>query len=340
MRILVVTSNLYPEIGGPFNVITSTVRQLQKKKINISIYPFFDGKKKSTSKIYSLIKRYDIIHFYGGWDKNHILISLICFILKKKYIISPMGIFEDWSLNQKKFKKMLALKVYQKKILNLCNAIHATSELEKKNIQKLTKNKDIVTIPHGIEELESKFIKDKFFINKKKRALFFSRIHKKKGVYELLEVWKKLGLSDWELHIYGPDFDKLFDNLPSNLKKIDSVFYKGPIYNEQRKKEIFKYSDVMILPTKSENFGYVILESLRSGLPVITTNKTPWEIIQTTKSGWIINDKINDLENILKELNTISKEEFLKKSQNSLELSKNFFWDKIIDKYIYLYSNL
>ena len=96
----------------------------------------------------------------------------------------------------------------------------------------------------------------------------------------------------------------------------------------------------MILPTKSENFGYVILESLRSGLPVITTNKTPWEIIQTTKSGWIINDKINDLENILKELNTISKEEFLKKSQNSLELSKNFFWDKIIDKYIYLYSNL
>ena len=48
MRILVVTSNLYPEIGGPFNVITSTVRQLQKKKINISIYPFFDCKKKST----------------------------------------------------------------------------------------------------------------------------------------------------------------------------------------------------------------------------------------------------------------------------------------------------
>ena len=33
-----------------------------------------------------------------------------------------MGIFEDWSLRQKKFKKMLALKVYQKKILNLCNA--------------------------------------------------------------------------------------------------------------------------------------------------------------------------------------------------------------------------
>ena len=96
----------------------------------------------------------------------------------------------------------------------------------------------------------------------------------------------------------------------------------------------------MILPTKSENFGYVILESLRSGLPVITTNKTPWKIIQTTNSGWIIDDKINDLENILKELNTISKEEFLKKSQNSLELSKNFFWDKIIDKYIYLYSNL
>ena len=251
-----------------------------------------------------------------------------------------MGIFEDWSLNQKKYKKILALKLYQKRILNYCNVIHATSELEKKNIQKLTKNKHIVIIPHGIEELETKLTKDKFFINKKKRALFFSRIHKKKGIYELLEVWKKLGLSDWELYIYGPDFNKFFDYLPSNLKEINSVFYKGPIYNEQRKNEIFKDSDVMILPTKSENFGYVILESLRSGLPVITTNKTPWEIIQTTNSGWIIDDQIDDLENILKKLNTISKEEFLIKSQNSLELSKNFFWDKILDKYIYLYSNL
>ena len=32
----------------------------------------------------------------------------------------------------------------------------------------------------------------------------------------------------------------------------------------------------MILPTFSENFGFIILESLARGLPVLTTKNTPW----------------------------------------------------------------
>ena len=79
MRILVVTSNLYPEIGGPYNVITSTVRELLKKNIKIKIYTFFDGKKKPTKKLFNLIKNHDIIHFYGGWDLNHIWFSYFYF---------------------------------------------------------------------------------------------------------------------------------------------------------------------------------------------------------------------------------------------------------------------
>ena len=41
-----------------------------------------------------------------------------------------MGIFENWSLNQKKFKKKIALNIYQKFFLNNVNVIHVTSEVK------------------------------------------------------------------------------------------------------------------------------------------------------------------------------------------------------------------
>lgn len=338
MRILVITSNLYPEIGGPYNVITSTVRELLKKNIKIKVYPFFDGKKKPTKRLFNLIKNHDIIHFYGGWDKNHIITFLICFFLKKKFILSPMGIFEEWSLEQKKIKKKLALFFYQKKILDKCDIIHATSELEKKNIKKITKNKNILVIPHGIEKLDEKFIKKKFFVNKKKRALFFSRIHKKKGLDILLNVWKKIKLLNWELHIYGPDYDNYIDHLDPSLKKIDGVIFKGPLFDVKIKREVFKNSDLMILPSKSENFGYVILESIRAGLPVLTTTKTPWENIKQTNSGWIVDHLQTDLEKVLKEIDETDENDFIVKSENSKKLSQNFLWENILEKYISLYN--
>ena len=52
-----------------------------------------------------------------------------------------MGIFEKWSLSEKKIKKFLALQVYQKFILNKANVIHATSETEKENLKKISTNK-------------------------------------------------------------------------------------------------------------------------------------------------------------------------------------------------------
>lgn len=339
MKILVVTSSLYPEIGGPYNVITSTVRELLEKNIKIKILPFFDGKKKPTRSIYNIIKKHDIIHFYGGWDFNHIKVFLISFFLKKKFIISPMGIFEDWSLQQKKIKKKLALIFYQKKILDKSDIIHATSSLEKENIKKLTNNKNIIVIPHGINKLEEKFVKNKFFVNDKKRALFFSRIHKKKGLEELLMGWKKAGMLNWELNIYGPDFNRFLDQIDPSLKNIENVFFKGAIFDTEIKNKIFKESDLMILPSKSENFGYVVLESSRAGLPVLTTIKTPWKDIQETNSGWVINDNITDIEKTLREINLINENQFLIKSKNSKKLSEKYLWENILEKYISLYNH-
>ena len=56
---------------------------------------------------------------------------------------------EPWSLNQKKIKKKIAYHLYQKRILNNCKVIHATSKMEANNLMQLGVSKPIEFIPHG-----------------------------------------------------------------------------------------------------------------------------------------------------------------------------------------------
>ena len=82
------------------------------------------------------------------------------------------------------------------------------------------------------------------------------------------------------LGIYGPIGDESYWNicktlilkLPNNI----IVKYFGDVHPSNVSKTFTQY-DVMILPTRGENFGHVIFESLSSGTPVLISDKTPWK---------------------------------------------------------------
>ncbi len=67
-------------------------------------------------KLETILKKYDICHFYGGWTYFHVKSFLLASKLKKKIIIHNAD-FEPWSLSQKKFKKKIAWCLYQERIL-------------------------------------------------------------------------------------------------------------------------------------------------------------------------------------------------------------------------------
>ena len=87
-------------------------------------------------------------------------------------------------------------------------------------------------------------------------------------------------------------------------------------------------ADLFVLPTHSENFGIVIAEALASGLPVITTNGTPWAEIQNEFAGYII-----PLEKrfLLSSIDNFSKLSILEKNEmaaNAKNIAKRYSWDK------------
>ena len=55
-----------------------------------------------------------------------------------------------------------------------------------------------------------------------------------------------------------------------------------------RKWEMYRSADFFVLPTRTENFGMVVAESLAVGTPVVTTQGAPWPQIAADGCGrWV-----------------------------------------------------
>jgi glycosyltransferase involved in cell wall biosynthesis len=338
MKVALISDNFHPKIGGPFTVINAAQKALAKKQINAEIITKLKINNRKKPNLYKVLKKFDICHFYGGWTYFHVKCFWTAHKLKKKIVIDPIGYYEPWSFTQKTIKKNIAWFLYQKKILQKANLIICSSFLEKKNLLKLNKKFNIKVIPYGIHEafIKKKFIKKK--INNK--AIFFSRIHKKKGIECLIKSWNEINDANWTLDICGPSDDKKYLKKINFLAKSSKINFIKPIYGDKKKIKLLDKYDVFLLPTYSENFGMVILESLARGLPVLTTSNTPWSNIKRLNAGWVINSNLKHLKFTLIKIFTLSKKKFNIKSRNALTLSKKYNWNNISRLYINIYRQL
>ena len=98
-----------------------------------------------------------------------------------------------------------------------------------------------------------------------------------KGLAVLLEALKKLELmmpGKYQLKICGGDTAKNRSWLSSRLKTLgleSAVQYRGNVSRESLPQELAD-SDLFVLPSISEALGLAAIESLATGMPVVTTN--------------------------------------------------------------------
>ena len=167
----------FKEYGGPYTAISQKIEFLNKKKLINKVIFRSSNSFKFNLDIDYIIKDFDIVHIYGIWRPFLAKIFYKAKKLKKKIVISPIGSLEPWAVKQKWLKKKIAWYLYQKKILNSADVLHATSEIEAQNLVSNNVGKKIVTIAHGIDILDKKNLIMK---TNKEKLIFFSRIHEKK----------------------------------------------------------------------------------------------------------------------------------------------------------------
>lgn len=282
----------------------------------------------------------DIVHINGIWMIQTWIIQKEALKKNIRTYITPHGMLEPWIINRHPWKKKLALALFQKKALQKAISLIATAESEKKHILDLKFNDKVTVIPNGID---IQFIKLKTDWERKKKILFLSRVHVKKGIELLLETIYDLKeeFKGYEIIIAGEGEE----NYIRTLKQINEekgcknmVKFIGGVYGDTKWK-LFREADFFVLPTHSENFGYVIAEALASGTPVITTKGAPWEDINTYGCGCWIARTHSDLKTALIDLINKSPTELKEMGNNGRKLIEEKYSAQIMaDKLIEIYN--
>ncbi|HTV05969.1 MAG TPA: glycosyltransferase [Acidobacteriaceae bacterium] len=131
----------------------------------------------------------------------------------------------------------------------------------------------------------------------KRLALFLGRIHPKKAVDVLIEAFAGTlaGDSSWRLVIAGPDrvgWERELKGLAARLGMRDRIAWTGMLTGDL-KWGAYAASEVFVLPSHQENFGFVFAEALSCGLPVLLSNKVNiWREIEADRAGMVADDTL------------------------------------------------
>ncbi|MEH6445865.1 MAG: glycosyltransferase [Oceanospirillaceae bacterium] len=209
-------------------------------------------------------------------------------------LLAVRGEFSSAALRLKRFKKMGYILV--SKIFGLYKNLiwHASSSLEAKDIWKSFSGVNILVALDLPSKLNLELVNEQSQSSNPEssvlRIVFLSRISPMKNLDYSLRVLKQVH-AEIVFDIYGPIEDlaywkncqTLIKALPRNIK----AEYCGPVLPEEVR-NVFSRYDLFILPTRGENYGHVIAESLSVGTTVLLSDQTPWRDLSNDKLGWDI----------------------------------------------------
>lgn len=116
-----------------------------------------------------------------------------------------------------------------------------------------------------------------------------------KGTDLLVKIWQKVApkFPQWRLEVYGKSTaENTYEKLAATLKINNICFFKPT----KRIQDKYLLASIMMLPSRSEGFGMVIIEAMACGLPVISFNcpHGPADIITQDKDGFLVESENTD----------------------------------------------
>jgi len=369
LRVLHVAPSLDPKFGGPGWSVTSLCRALTGDGVEVTLaaLDLTGGKEGTTvsagfgvdvplfrgwhlkrlgavvapglrSGLRELADRrgVDVIHDHGLWLQTNRDASLVARDLGVPLVAAPRGTLEPWPRRQKKWKKQLAWRLYQRRTLERAGLLHATSTMEACSFRQLGLEHPIAVLPNAVDPEDFSFAPS----SGSKEVLFLSRFHPKKGLLNLVRAWSDVRPRGWIVRLAGPDEGEHRSEVEAAVRRygLDEEFeFSGPVYGEV-KARLLARADLFVLPTKSENFGIVVAEALASGTPVITTRAAPWSDLEDHGCGWWVEVGVKPLARALEEATGRASDELSEMGRRGRRLvERRYNWAQVARQTLEVY---
>jgi glycosyltransferase involved in cell wall biosynthesis len=171
-------------------------------------------------------------------------------------------------------------------------------------------------------------------------ACFLGRLHKSKGIYDLIETWKYVckHSKDAKLAIAGNGSPEIISELKHRIKSAhleNNVFYLG-FLSEEDKYKLLKASKLYVLPSHEEGIPITFCEAMYCGLPVVTYYLPTYSDIK----NYIVSVPLGNVtalgNEVLRVLNDVNL--FRALSEKGRGFAREHTWDKVAESILYQIS--
>jgi glycosyltransferase involved in cell wall biosynthesis len=241
--------------------------------------------------LYRRVKWADVVHLTAVYSFPTIPTLAFCRLMDKPVVWSPRGALQRWQGSTR-----VGLKAVWERICGAVEprkmALHVTSSVEATDSLKRLPGRRIVVIPNGVEIPEDVV---RTHGSDHLRLLYLGRLHPIKGIESLLEACRRLSTAAgaWSLRIAGDGDPAYTQKLALRVEELGltgQVRMLGQVVG-RAKDDLFAESDVLVVPSFTENFGMVVAEALARSVPVIASTGTPWKSLDEIGCGlWVNND--------------------------------------------------
>lgn len=367
MKIVQVVAYYPPHIGGMENCVKEISNRLARKGHQVEIFTSDIGCKKYRQSSTNNLN----IHYLRSWEFAHtaiipflffkllmiskdsiihvhiaqVMIPEIVFLISKirkipyiAHIHADVGPSGKMGFLLPFYKKMFLQKILNSALKIVVPAKDYVSLVSKKYTISKTK---IYEVPNGVE---LKYFKSKSTkLHSPIRLLSVGRLCKHKNFPILIQSFKSLiekNRWDVELHIVGEGEEKnrIFD-LIKKEKLENKIILHGVLWGKNLY-DIYSNSDIFLLASVYESFGLVLIEAMASGLPIVVSNIISVKnIVKNNITGLLVKPSPKNFAKAVEKLlsNSQLREKLIK---NGLKEVKKYDWNKIVQKFERIYSEL
>lgn len=250
---------------------------------------------KGSRLINRILPSADFVHLHGVWESILFRSASTARKAGIPYCVRPAGMLDSWSLQQKAWKKRLALSLGYRGMLEDAKFIQALNTDEVQLMRPLSLATPTIVIPNGVfpEEFEQgsdavSFRKQINMPDDRRFVLFLSRLHFKKGLDLLARAFQMVSAEcpDVDLVVAGPDDGarEEFLTLVRTLGIEDRVRLTGPIYGAA-KLQAYSATACFCLPSRQEGFSLAITEALACSVPVVISDACHFPEVDSAQAG-------------------------------------------------------
>lgn len=287
----------------------------------------------------SYVRWADVVHLTAMYSFPTIPTLIACRMQGKPLLWSPRGALQRWEGSRRTASKTI-WELGCRAIAPRRLALHVTSEQEARESAERFRGVEIRVVPNGVDiPRQIRRSPDGNGL----RLLYLGRLDPKKGLEVLFEACatvRRRGNVKFDLTIAGSGEDGYVASLHrwiGNLGIAGQVSMRGWVDKGQQDR-LFGESDVLVMPSRTENFGMVAAEALAHGVPVIASRGTPWRELEEVGCGLWVEADPNSLADAIERISRLPLREMGKLGREWM--AREFDWSHIAARMMDVYRSL